>query len=83
MAHLITKKVSGGIHFCHHGSVGVAQVVVFEHDVILTFEFPRGIFHGVYRLDFAIRQTVHKFGGGDFLSVQILYDPLVLLPKVG
>ena len=79
MAHLITKKVSGGIHFSHHGSVGVAQVVVFEHNVILAFEFPRGIFHGVHCLDFSIWQTVHKLRGRNLLAAQVLYDTLVLL----
>ena len=83
MPHLIAENVGGGIHFCHHGSVGVAQVVVFEHDVILAFEFPRGVFHGVHRLDFSIWQTVHKLRGRDLLAVQVLYDTLVLLSQGG
>lgn len=60
MSHLIAEKVGRGIHFRHHGSVSMPQVVVFEHDVILIFEFPRVVFHGVHRLNFSIWQTVHK-----------------------
>ena len=68
MAHLITEKMGGGIHFRHHGFVDVAQVVVFEHDVILAFEFPRGVFRGVHRLDFPVGQAVHKLCGRDLLA---------------
>lgn len=81
MPHLITEKVGGGIHFRHHGSVCMPQVVIFEHDVILTFEFPRVIFHGVYRLDFSVGQTVNKLRGRDILAAQVLYDTLVLFPQ--
>ena len=83
MAHLITEKVGGGIHFRHHSSVCMPQVVIFEHDVILAFEFPRGVFHGVHRLNFSVRQTVHKFRGRDLLAAQVLYNALVLFSQGG
>ena len=60
MPHLIAQQMGGGIHFRHECAIGVPQVVIFEIDMKPGLDFPCGVFHGVDRLNFAVRQTVDK-----------------------
>ena len=60
MPHLIAQQMGGGIHFRHERAIGVPQMVIFEVNMKPGFDFPRGVFHGVDRLNFAVRQTVDK-----------------------
>lgn len=78
MPHLIAQQMGGGIHFRHQRAIGVPQVVVFEVNVKPGLDFPRGVFHGVHRLDFPVRQTVDKLRGKNLLAAQVLNEPLVL-----
>lgn len=74
---------AGRIQLRHHSPIGMTQIVILEHYPAFGLNFPRVELHGVYRLDFPIWQTVHKLRGGNFASVQILNDTLVLFPQVG
>ena len=73
----------GCIQLRHHRPVCVTEVVIFEIYPVFGLNLPRGVFHGVHRLDFPIWQTVHKLSGGNFAPVQILNNTLVLFPQVG
>ena len=82
MAHLRTKKVLRRIQFRHHCPVCVTEVVIFEvypHALYL----PRGIFHGVHRLDLPVWEAVHKLRGRNFASVQVINEALFLFPDGG
>ena len=78
MPHLIAQQMGGGIHFRHERAIGVPQVVIFEVNMKPGLDFPRGVFHGVHRLDFPVRQTVDKFRGKNLLAAQVLNEPLIL-----
>lgn len=82
MAHLRTKKVLRRIQFRHHCPVCVTEVVIFEvypHALYL----PRGIFHGVHRLNLSVWEAVHKLRGRNFASVQVINEALFLFPDGG
>lgn len=70
--------MGGGIHFRHERAIGMPQVVIFEVNMKPGFDFPRGVFHGVHRLDFPVRQTVDKLRGKNPLAAQVLNEPLIL-----
>ena len=59
MAHLITENMRGRIHFRKPCSVGVPQVVIFEINAQFLLDGLGMIFHGVYCLNFSVRQAVH------------------------
>lgn len=40
MPHLIAKQVRGRVQLRHHGSVSVTEIMIFEVDTELAFDFP-------------------------------------------
>ena len=80
MPHLIAEQVCGRVLLCHERSECVTQVVVFELNPQLAFDFPCRVFEGVDRLDGAVWQTVHKLRGGNFFAAEIVNKSLLLLP---
>ena len=83
MPHLIAQQMGGGIHFRHERAIGVPQMVIFEVNMKPGLDFPRGVFHGVHRLNFPIRQTVDEFRGKNLFAAQILNLPPILFPQRG
>ena len=57
--------------------------MILEHYPVFAFNLPCRVLHRIYRLDFSVWQAVHKLSGGDFHSIQVLYNPLVLFPQIG
>ena len=82
VSHLITEQVRGRVQFGHHRAVGVAEVVIFERDAKLFLDLTGGILERIDRLDRAVGQTVDKFRGIDFASVQIFNQSALLFPEV-
>ena len=54
MPHLITEQMRGRVQLCHHGSIGMAEVVVFELHPQSALDFSGWIFEGIDCLDFSI-----------------------------
>ena len=44
MPHLITEQMSGSIHLCHHGSIGMAKIMILEINMKLALDFSCRIF---------------------------------------
>ena len=60
MTHLIAEQVRGRVHLCHHGSVGVPQVMVLELHLKPLLDLTGGVLEGVDGLDGSIGQTVDQ-----------------------
>ena len=83
MSHLIAKNVRGRVHFRKSCAVCMAQVVIFEINPQRGLDGTGMEFHGVYSLNFAVRQTVHQFQGRNLLPVYICDKGLILRPLCG
>ena len=81
MSHLITEQVRGRVHLCHHGSVGVPQVMVLELHLKPLLDLTGGVLKGVDGLDGSIGQTVDQLRGVYLGSVHIFDQPPLLFPQ--
>ena len=58
VSHLVTQKVCRSIQNGKLSSVGVAQIVIFEVDVVRALECAGMILHRIDGLDFAVGQGI-------------------------
>ena len=79
MPHLIAQKMNRSIHFCEQGSKCVAQIMIFEFDPQLAFDFASGVLHGIDCLDGSIGEASHQLQRRDFLAIDIINESLLLL----
>lgn len=83
MPHLAAEQMRWRVQLCHHGSIGVTEVVIFEIHPQPAFDFSGGVLEGIDRLNPPVRQTIHQCGGGDCLPVDVFNHSLVLLAEAG
>ena len=45
VSHLCAEQMRRRIHFCHQRAIGMPQVMIFERNMKVCLDFPRGVLH--------------------------------------